>query len=121
MAMNKQLSKAIMTLTVYLKDRRGLEYYARIAKLTEEELSALWEEVNEKAYWWFLEFCVPAHSELMAFATGEPTCDGVEGTLHTTGVEVKGRYFLRPATVELFNRDRYVSEIDKKFRLGKRS
>lgn len=107
-----------LNINEYLNGRNGLEYYQRIKQLTEKQLSDEWQEVNESAYWHFLDACFPSRCERFAFACGEPSCDGVEGTIHVTGVQFDSRYFLRPATVEQFNRDRYVNEIMNKFNLG---
>ena len=98
------------------------EYYAMLHVTPEIELSKMWEEISKNDYWYWLEVVIPAHTELIhtennGFASGEPTCDGIEGTIHETCVQVGGRYFRRPATVELFDLDRYVKEILEKFQM----
>jgi hypothetical protein len=91
------------------------EYYKMLHVTPESELALMWEEISEKDWWYWIEVVAPAKNEPLAFATGEPTCDGVNGTIHETCVEINGRYFRRPATIELFDRARYVLEIQNKF------
>jgi len=103
------------TLEQYVKNKTGLEYYAMLKTKTEKELSDLWEDVDERAYMWFLEFSIPAKHTPPAYASGEPTCSGENGTIHTVGIEVAGRYFLRPAYLEKFDTFQYIKEIQARF------
>ena len=91
------------------------KYYEMLKVTPEKELANTWEEITEKDYNYWAEVVVPAHWEMHAVVTGEPTCDGVDGVIHETCVTISGRYFRRPATIELFDLNRYIAEIKEQF------
>lgn len=102
-----------------METENRLEVYKKIKAMTEAQLVETWQEITDKQFWWYIECVIPARWDLPAVASGEPTCEGVEGTIHTVVCLVDGRCFKRHGTVELFNPARYITEIKKKFFPGK--
>ena len=92
--------------------KQRMTYYKIVGSMTELQLSILWMEITDRDYWRLLECVVPARQFFgLAFMVGEPMTDGVNGTVHRAVCLVEGRCFTRPATLELFNPAKYISEI----------
>ncbi len=95
------------------------KYYAMLKVTPERDLNQTWEEITEKDFMYWANVGLPAKisDRLESFATCEPTCDGPDGTIHETCVMVNGRYFRRPATIELFDEQSYIAQVKRQFNL----
>ena len=89
-----------------------LAYYRVLDTATSAELAAMWFEISEKAYWYFLEVLPPATMQGNAYMVGEIKTYGKAGCIRDAVCLVKGRYFMRPAPVLEFSPARYTAEIE---------
>jgi hypothetical protein len=90
-------------------------YYDEISAMTEEKLSALWEETDFWRFNYMLEVLPPIRKAEKAFMVGECVTLGLTGALYDAYVTVDNRFFWRPGYIQKFNPITYTKEIRAKF------
>ena len=77
-----------------------------------------WREISERIFYDLLECVPPARMKYNAFAVGETWKHDQEGNkIHTIGIEVNNRYFMRHALLNSFDSAMYTEEVKRQFQL----